>query len=126
MKRSVLLLGLVLGSGSALWGQGSAEKQPYLVATRRPVRELRAVLDRAPSAERFDSFESVNGFAAELTAAEVAELRDSPEVLFIEPDLERHAIGFEPVHRGPIAADASLEIEATASTQQTPYGITMV
>jgi serine protease len=126
MKRSLLLLGFVLGSGTALWAQEATEKQAYLVATRRPVRNLEAVLDRVPSTDRFESFESVNGFAAQLTAAEVAELRMSPEVLFIEPDHERHAIGFEAVQSGPVAADESLEVQPVASTQQTPYGITMV
>ena len=128
MKRSLLLLGLVLGSGTALWAQESTEKQAYLVATRHPVRNLKAVLDRVPGVDvaRVESFESVNGFAAHLTAAEAAELRMSPEVLFIEPDFERHAIGFEVRQGGPVAGGESLEIASAASTQQIPYGINMV
>jgi serine protease len=58
----------------------------------------------------FTEFQSVNAFAATLTDAQVAALRKSPEVSYIEFDPERHAL-----------TDA-----VVAGAQTTPYGVTMV
>ncbi|MCU1244174.1 MAG: apr 1 [Acidobacteria bacterium] len=55
-------------------------------------------------------FQSVNAFAATLTDAQVAALRKSPEVTYIEFDPERHVL-----------SDA-----VVSGAQTTPYGVTMV
>ena len=113
MKRPVLAL-LTLLAATSLFAE---ETQRYIVVTKRPVRTegISAVLREAradvqPRAAR--AFESVNGFAADLTEREVAALAQSPNVAWVEPVLERHALG-------EVAANA-------VSTQSTPYGIDLI
>jgi subtilisin family serine protease len=89
------------------------ETQRYVVATRRPGRLAVSSLAqdlRDPVARRVDSFRIVNGFAANLTATEVAALRRSPEVRWVEPVVERH-----------LMVDAT-----TPGAQMIPFGITQV
>ena len=98
----------------------AAETQRYLVATKRPMagnlgaalRELRT--DVQPrSVVRFDS---VDGFAADLTEAEAASLATAPGVRLVEPVLERHALGMVPER-----------IQSqTRAGQSTPYGISLI
>ncbi|HEX6158547.1 MAG TPA: S8 family serine peptidase, partial [Thermoanaerobaculia bacterium] len=113
MKRPVLTLFALLVATSLF----AEETQRYIVVTKLPVRtegisaalrELR--VDVQPRAAR--AFESVNGFAADLTEREVAALAKSPNVAWVEPVLERHALG-------EVAANAT-------STQATPYGIDLI
>lgn len=113
MKRPVLALLTLLVATSLV----ADETRRYIVVTKRPVRteriaatlrEMRA--DVQPRAAR--AFDSVNGFAADLTEAEVATLQQSPNVAWVEPVLERHALG-------EVAANAT-------STQSTPYGIGLI
>lgn len=73
----------------------AAETQRYLVATRRPamqaaMRQIEDIETRAVV-----PFETFNGFAADLTEADVASLRASGEVRWVEPVLERHAFAQE-------------------------------
>ena len=92
----------------------------YIVVTRHPFRQAIVAIgdDALPGrAGRFISgFESVNGFEATLSDSEVAALRTSPEVRWIEPVLERHALG-----RIGALSDA-----VSSGAQTTPYGVTMV
>jgi serine protease len=92
----------------------------YIVVTRHPFREAIVAIgdDALPGrAGRFISgFESVNGFEATLSDSEVAVLRTSPEVRWIEPVLERHALG----------RIGSLSDAVSSGAQTTPYGVTMV
>lgn len=118
MIRSCLLLLSFAFTLMPAFGAEQPLRQRYLVATRQPSSELALALSRGVAVKHF---KSVNGFAAELTAEELERLRKSPEVLFIEPDLERRAIGFVPAQGG-----ANLSATATPSTQRTPYGIDMV
>ena len=110
MKRSAVaaLLFLITGALSA------EETQRYLVATRQPFRAgaLGAVIRE--SRESFSpravaGFESFDGFAADLTPSEVAELRRNGAVRWVEPVVERHALG-------------ARNLEG----QTTPYGIDLV
>lgn len=78
---------------------------PGRLAASSLAREL-----RDPEARRLESFRFIDGFAADLTAAEVAELRRSPDVRWVEPVVERH-----------LMAD-----ESTPGAQMIPYGITQV
>lgn len=59
---------------------------------------------------RVRDFQYINGFAADLTDDEVAQLNKSPQVRWIEPVIERHA----------------LSDSVTSGAQTTPYGINMV
>jgi serine protease len=84
-------IAIVLLSGSAFAG----ETQRYLVATRKPARVggleavRRAHLD--PVSAHVTSFETFDGFGADLTPAEVERLRASADVRYVEPVLPRFA-----------------------------------
>ena len=110
MKRTALWAIFVLLTTATY----AADTQRYFVATRRPVRELGAKSVarelRDPAARRMAAFEIVNGFAADLTAAEAASLRNSPDVRYVEPVVSRHL----------------LANVAKPGEQMTPYGIAMV
>ncbi|MEA2570029.1 MAG: hypothetical protein QOI24_2030 [Acidobacteriota bacterium] len=109
MKRLVLLAVLVALPGS-LFADGSTHR--YLVATRHVAHGTLAK-DPAdtPLGENVRTFSNLDGYAADLTDAEVAELRSSSAIRLIEPVMERHAF----------------DIAATALPSQTlPYGISLV
>ncbi|HKR62673.1 MAG TPA: S8 family serine peptidase [Thermoanaerobaculia bacterium] len=73
------------------------ETQRYLVATRtRPSRSRIRVLADS-DAHRVRTFRNVNAFGADLTAAEVAELRRSSDVEFVTPVVMREALEVEPL-----------------------------
>lgn len=96
----------------------AADTERYFVGTRRSIREIGAnavtrTLGETP-ARRIASFNIVNGFAADLTASEAAQLRQSPDVRYVEPVVSRHlhALNNDPISK--------------AGQQITPYGISMV
>src|SRR5579872_4400992 len=71
----------------------------YLVATRTATREapLRMLRDADEvRAHGVRAFDAVNAFAADLTAAEVAQMKASPHVRFVAHVVERHASGGAP------------------------------
>jgi serine protease len=110
MKRTIVAALVILFSGSAF-----AEGQRYLVATRRPFREgvLKVIVgetrDRLAPRD-VTGFETFTGFAAELTASEVAELRRSSHVRWVEPVIPRYAVA----------------TSRNTSAQTVPYGIDLV
>src|SRR5437868_11755775 len=69
----------------------------YLVATRGVSTKVL----RETAWHEIRAFESVNAFAANLTAAEVAELTRSGQVRFITPVVERHASVAGVLQRAP-------------------------
>ncbi|HET7437280.1 MAG TPA: S8 family serine peptidase [Thermoanaerobaculia bacterium] len=89
----------------------AGETSRYLVATQRPlhgaIREL--LLHDAIEARDTVELTSFSGFAADLTAEEAATLQQSPEVRWVEPVIERHALG-----------------TTALVPQSTPYGIDMM
>ena len=90
--------------------------QRYLVATKRPFRAgaLAAVVRDARQGvplRDVDGFNSFDGFAATLTSSEVAALRASSEVRWVEPVIERHAF-----------AQAFRSIDS----QTVPYGVDLI
>lgn len=94
----------------------------YLVATRTtpretPLRVLRDAGEMRSHAVR--TLTSVNAFAATLTDAEVAELRQSPEVRYVTRTVERHAFDASP-------AIADQATTSTSFGQRMPYGIAMI
>lgn len=124
MRRSLLLVVVVLCGVATTFGAPQSEKSRYLVATRKPAAEMRMKLGRDVAIR---SFKSVHGFAAVLTEAEVAELKRSGDVLFIEPDLPRYAIGMISGEAPQRRQIAPLGISASAEApQQVPYGVNMV
>ena len=97
MRRSFAALVLFVIASTA----SAAETARYIVATRGGVNVERArqILNRdlesqSPAASvgrNIVTFRIIDGFAADLTADEVAKLKKSPNVEYIEPVLERHA-----------------------------------
>jgi serine protease len=71
-------------------------------------------VDPSSSGHNYTEFSIVNGFAADLTDDEIASLKKSSEVLFIEDDKERHALGLQP------------RVDSSDLAQVTPYGINLV
>lgn len=110
MKRTALWAFLVLVTTSSY----AAETERYFVATRRPVREIGvssvARELRDPAERRVAAFDIVNGFAADLTAAEAASLRGSAHVRYVERVVPRR-----------LFASVSKPGE-----QMIPYGISLV
>src|ERR1700736_2097276 len=90
MKRCALLALLI-----ALPLSASADTSRYIVVTHHSVTSaLRPIPNgdfEARPANGVRRFESINGFAADLDDNELAILKRSPEVDYIEPVLERHA-----------------------------------
>jgi serine protease len=72
----------------------AADTQRYLVATTRPTRaaHLREIMGDTVETRSVVSFQTFAGFAASLTEAEVASLRKSSGVRWVEPVRERHAL----------------------------------
>lgn len=96
MKRiAVLILSFVCVSSAFA---ETASTQRYLVATRASmpagrIRTLIRDIEPAPRAQvrNVVAFQSVNGFAADLTPEEAAALAKSADVRYVEPVVERHA-----------------------------------
>jgi len=94
----------------------------YLVATQATPREtpLRVLRDAGEvRSHAVRTFTSVNAFAATLTDAEVAELRQSSEVRYVTRTVERHAFDASP-------AIADQATTSTSIGQRMPYGIAMI
>jgi subtilisin family serine protease len=110
MKRTALALSLLCAA--SLFGTPTRR---YLVATKSAVRSggLAVAINRAPirvEPRNVARFELVDGFAADLTDAEVEALRQSDGVREVEPVLERHA----------------LDVDRAVGAQTLPYGIGML
>lgn len=92
----------------------ATETERYFVATRHPVREVGVnsfTRELGDSAERgVKTFSIVHGFAANLTAEEAANLRKSPEVRYVEKNVERHLMA----------------TVTRPGEQMVPYGVTLV
>lgn len=108
-----LLVALLFAFPAVVLAQNT---QRYIVVTQHPYEDAVGSLPRedfefgARAAMRVRRFESIDGFAADLTADQVRRLSSAPEVQWIEPVVERHA----------------LDDAVVPGQQTTPYGITMV
>lgn len=89
MKRTFLAVLAFVLTTSAL----AAETQRYLVATRHPLKapDVRQIFGEETDTHAVVPFESFTGFAADLTDEEVAALRRSAAVRWVEPVVERYA-----------------------------------
>jgi serine protease len=112
MKRTMAAVAVAFLFSTSLF---AADAQRYLVATKRPFAQgaLAAVIrDMRDGVSPRDvaGFDTFTGFAATLTSSEVAALRKSGEVRWIEPVIERHAAAVTRNYDG----------------QTVPYGIDVV
>jgi len=120
-KIVVFLLSIVFATGLL-----ADTKQRYVVATRSLVgaaRGLTMIREAAGTPESepraVAAFQSINGFAADLTDQEVAALRKAPNVRYVEAVEERHALD--------IGGESAAAIEASNPFAQTvPFGIDLV
>ncbi len=96
MKRTLAVAAILLFSVQA----GATELHRYFVGTRRPARELpQLVTSDLPGTDeirRVEPLLELNGFIAELTEQEAVALAQSPEVRYVEREVERHALGLVP------------------------------
>ncbi len=101
--------------------------QRYVVALKRSVnteraagllRDIDASTPARPRAHNLSTFTTLNSFAADLTDEEAAELRSSRDVRYVEPVVERHALGLT-------AAAAATETRSLTG-QTVPLGIDAV
>jgi len=119
MKRSLVLLALSL-IAVPMFGEVTGR---YLVMTRPAARHHQITLLQSDSTgvdHAAREFENIPAFAATLTAAEVATLRRSPDVVYVSPVVERHLLGVEPKSFVPSASSIYQR------EQVVPYGIDMV
>jgi len=130
-RRLLLLVAFAL----ALPAFAAGAPKRYVVATRRPVRQLALQMLRdveSAAAHGVRSFESVQGFAADLTDDEAAALRGTKDVLFVTAVVERHLLDTQrPVRPAPRDARSSASAarplpHAVLAMQVVPYGIDLV
>lgn len=111
MKRTLLAAALLVATG--LYADDTSHR--FIVVTKSASHEaLPKILtdDLAPRAGRqLESWDIIDGFAADLTDAEVAQLRRSPNVDYVEPVVERHLMATDTIASGH---------------ETTPYGVSMV
>ncbi|HUP61036.1 MAG TPA: S8 family serine peptidase [Thermoanaerobaculia bacterium] len=116
MKRTVIAAFALLIFAAA--AHAAEEPQRYLVATKRPFRAgaladvVRNARQGAEALRNVEGFRSFDGFAADLTASEVAELRRNGAVRWVEPVIERHALA-QQLARDPVG-------------QTIPYGLDLI
>ncbi|HYH08559.1 MAG TPA: S8 family serine peptidase [Thermoanaerobaculia bacterium] len=106
----------------------AAETQRYLVSTRggtKATARTRVASNAALAAERqVRTFRNVNAFAANLTAEEVAELRQSGDVI-VEPVIER-SLDSADLAGFPARVRTNEEVTPQADPQEIPWGLQMI
>lgn len=115
MKRVALLFFALVVVPLTTFGQTTKR---YIVMTRHPVRDAINTFrndDWLPhQGMALREFQFLNGFAADLTDDEVAALKKSENVRWVEPVLERHAL------------ETAAVDTITPGTQISAYGVNMV
>ncbi len=124
MKKIAALILSVVFASSAFGA--SAPTQRYLVATRAALAADRIgtlIRDIEPTPQPQNrnvvTFQSVNGFAADLTAGEAAALAQSAGVRYVEPVVERHAFDL-------VAPKTGNSDAINPFAQTVPFGIDLV
>jgi subtilisin family serine protease len=119
MKHALATLALFLTASIGLSADDVVHS--YLVGTRHPARQAVERIKRDDStlaARDVDTFEIVNAFRADLTAAEANALAKSPEVAYVEEDIRQHVLG--------IPRQTSTNQLRSLTGQTTPYGVKLV
>ena len=109
MKRAAVLFSLLLALPEVIL---AADTTRMIVVTRRPANEALAPMrgdDFDPAARAgsigLKTFKIINGFVADLDQSQIAALSKSPEVQYLEPDVERHAFALDPQQITPYGID---------------------
>ena len=122
MKSSTVVLALC-AIAAPLFADSNASR--YIVMTRPSAREAQVRLleksDAAAAGHDVREFQQVRGFAATLTASEVAQLRRSPYVRFVSPVVGVHLLGVDDTPLVPTTNTSVYEQQ-----QVVPYGVDLV
>jgi serine protease len=99
----------------------SAKAQPddYIIVYRSHLQKQNML--KHPTFAVSRSFNIIPAMAARLDANQIKQLRENPDVAYIEPDYKIYALG-----SAGTTTKSSLNIEALSSSQTVPYGVTMV
>jgi subtilisin family serine protease len=96
-----------------------ARPDDYIIVYRNHLQKQK-MLSR-PTFTVSRSFNIIPAVAAQLDANQVKQLRENPDVEYIEPDYKIYALGSIDTN-----AESSSTIDALSSSQTIPYGVTMV
>jgi serine protease len=99
----------------------SAKAQPddYIIVYKSHLQKQNML--KSPTFTVSRSFNIIPAMAARLDANQIKQLRENPDVAYIEPDYKIYALGSLDTITG-----SSSNIEALSSSQTIPYGVTMV
>ncbi len=99
----------------------SAKAQPddYIIVYKSHLQKQNML--KRPTFTVSRSFNIIPAMAARLDANQIKQLRENPDVAYIEPDYKIYALG-----SASTTTESSSNIEALSSSQTIPYGVTMV
>ena len=126
MKRTFAALALVLTTTVF-----AEEPRRYLVATKQPPHHasMRRILGENVDRQAIEPFETFTGFAANLTEADVASLRASGEVRWVEPVVERHTLAQQRIpfrQTVPLGLDAIFARQAQAGAAKAAINVAVI
>jgi subtilisin len=96
-----------------------ARADDYIIVYRNHLQKQNMLSQPTFTVSR--SFSIIPAVAAQLDANQVKQLRENPDVAYIEPDYKIYALGSVST-----TTESSSNIDALSSSQTIPYGITMV
>ena len=126
-----ILVSAVLLAAATSATAAEQTRSGYLVATRGKVRAERILSTEADPQNLLgvQHFTVVDGFAANLTATEVEAIKDHPDVLFVEKNVERELFDDPAAFNQSseqLVTGASLPALLPVGAQVVPYGINLV
>ncbi|HET9010366.1 MAG TPA: S8 family serine peptidase [Gemmatimonadaceae bacterium] len=118
---AILLLALAAALGAAPAGAAAPAKAPYIAVYKSSVASPGAATTRREARDgfraRFRYAHAIKGFAASLTSAQAAKLRDDPAIAFLSADRTVHAVGTTaPLAAGDSAPTGVRRMGAATST----------
>ncbi|MEO8381207.1 MAG: S8 family serine peptidase [Acidobacteriota bacterium] len=126
MKRTILFLLALAATISGTLSLRGETRRRYTVTTKAAAPHaaaMRMVANAGEKPLRMRTFANVNGFAADLTEEEVAELRDTAGITSVDPVVERWASDLAPSSRRPGDITTNLE---NYDQQILPWGLPVI
>jgi len=126
--RRLFALLAVVAVGVTTLSASEPIRRRYLVGTEGPAWAFEGSVR---SERSFTPFRHVDGFAVELTDEQLIELSKRDDVLYVEPDVERHALETRELRTAPggpwvrSAARMHPVRRPTPNTQEIAYGVTL-
>jgi serine protease len=116
---NILLLIVFFTALSPIVQSAKAQPDDYIIVYKSHLQKQN-MLNR-PTFTVSRSFNIIPAMSARLDANQVKQLRENPDVAYIEPDYKIYALG-----SASTTTESSSNIEALSSSQTIPYGVTMV